>query len=282
MIQSYVAAERPEPVPATPTDGGRSIPAVVAIQHEQNRGAGAAVKTGYEHALRGGSDVVVTIDADGQMDTDSMDRLLDPIARGDADFAKGNRLTDAESYAEMPRFRAFGNWLLTALTKWSSGYWSIRDPQNGYTAISAGALQTIDIDAIPDRWGYLNDLLARLNAADICIADVSMPAQYGQEESTIDLDTYVVQTSWTLLRAFCWRLYRRYVCNVDRGTRVASLAGIATLCGGLALTTAGLLAETLPPAFVQRGLLTLVGATVLLGATAVTEWRDAGPRVISE
>ncbi len=205
--ESAGASEPPTPVP----DGGRGAgPTVVPIRHDENMGAGGALKTGYRRALRDGMDVTVTLDADDQMDPGLMDRLLDPIVEGAAGFTKGNRLADGTTGAEMPTVRYVGNWVLTLLTKVASGYWGIRDPQNGYTAISHDALAAIDLDAVPDDHDYPNDLLARLNVAGVRVVDVPMPARYGDEESTIDFWSFVPRTSATLCRVFLWRLGRTY------------------------------------------------------------------------
>lgn len=184
---------------------------IVPIQHEENRGAGGAIKTGYLHALADGVDVTVTVDADGQMDPNLMARFVDPIVEGRADYAKGNRLANAEFQAEMPRFRLLGNWMLTFLTQIASGYWRTRDPQNGYTAISIDALEAVDVEEMYEYYGYCNDLLVKLNAAGMRVADVPMPATYGDEESSIKYGEYIPNVSGMLFRNFLWRLRTRYL-----------------------------------------------------------------------
>ena len=64
---------------------------VVPIQHHENLGAGGAIKTGYLAAVADKLDITVTIDGDGQMDPNQMEKLLDPLVEGKADYAKGNR-----------------------------------------------------------------------------------------------------------------------------------------------------------------------------------------------
>ncbi|MFP8953667.1 glycosyltransferase family 2 protein [Natrialbaceae archaeon A-arb3/5] len=204
------------------TDGGASalanralvhdpIGRVVPIRHRENRGAGGAIKTGYLAALEDGIDATVTVDADGQMDCSQMPRLLDPIADGEADYAKGNRLLSSEYRDSMPRFRLFGNAILTFLTKIASGYWKTMDPQNGYTAISNDALEAIDAENLYEYYGYCNDLLVKLNVHEMGVADVAMPAVYGEEESSIRYSEYVPKVSTMLLRNFLWRLKTKHL-----------------------------------------------------------------------
>ncbi len=191
--------------PVGMADGGQVAPRLVPIRHEENRGAGGALVSGYRRAREDGVDLVVAMDADGQMDPRQMPRLLDPLVEGDADYAKGDRL--GADGGRMPPFRLVGNWLLTGLTRVASGYWRLNDPQNGYTAITHEALAAVDLDAVPDGHEYANDLLVRLNVAGMRVADVPMSAVYGDEESTISYSRFVPVTAATLLGAFLWRLW---------------------------------------------------------------------------
>lgn len=206
---------------------------VVPIRHEQNRGVGAAITTGYRRALADGVDVTAVMAGDGQMDPDQLDRLLDPIVDGRAAYAKGNRLLGDEYYDEMSPFRLFGNFTLSVLTKVSSGYWEILDPQNGYTAISATALEVLDLDALYEEYGFTNDLLVRLNTAGFRVADVAMPAVYGDEESHIQYRTFVPELSWLLLHRFGYRLRVKYLLTDFHP--LAFLYGLGTIGVGAAI-----------------------------------------------
>jgi glycosyltransferase involved in cell wall biosynthesis len=184
---------------------------VIPIKHTENRGAGGAIKTGYLAALADRVDVIVTADGDGQMDLSQMSRLLDPIVEGKADYAKGNRLLYRDFREEMPAFRFVGNSILTFLTKIASGYWKMMDPQNGYTAISYRALENVGVETMYEYYGYCNDLLVKLNAKGMRVADVAIPAVYGKEASSIRYTEYISKVSVMLLRNFLWRLKTRYL-----------------------------------------------------------------------
>ena len=179
---------------------------IVPIRHDTNRGVGGAIKTGYLRAEGDGVDVTAVMGGDGQMDPDELDKLLDPIVNGEADYAKGNRLLHTDDRAEMPGFRYVGNVMLSYLTKIASGYWYVGDPQNGYTAISADALSGVGIEDMFEFYGYCNDLLVRLSAHEYRVVDVPIAARYRDEESDIDYRTYVPLVSWMLLRTCLWRL----------------------------------------------------------------------------
>ena len=207
-------------------------PRVVPIKHGRNRGVGAALKTGYRRALADGIDVTAVIAGDGQTAADIVERIVAPVASGKADYAKGNRLLSGDRDA-MPRFRQVGNVTLSLLTKVASGYWSVLDSQNGSTAISHEALSALDIDAVYEGYGYCNDILIRLNARNLRVADVFRRAVYEDETSNISLGSYVPSLSALLLRGFCWRLRRKYLIEDTH-----PLVGFYVL--GVLLTVAGL------------------------------------------
>jgi glycosyltransferase involved in cell wall biosynthesis len=217
--------EELRPVPVEPVgesgiieaDGGMTEgellfdPRIVPIQHEENRGVGGAIKTGYTRALKDDIDITAVMGGDGQMDPEILHRFLDPIVEDEADYAKGNRLLYEEYREGMSKWRFFGNSILTFLTKIASGYWKTMDPQNGYTAISKYALENVGIESMYEYYGYCNDLLVKLNAKGMRVADVAMPAVYGDEASSIKYRTYIRKVSVMLLQNFFWRLKSKYL-----------------------------------------------------------------------
>ena len=186
-------------------------PRIVLLRHEANSGVGAAIVTGYTTALADEMDIVAVMAGDNQMEPTFLPKLLDPIIDGKADYTVGNRLINPEFRKGMSTWRFVGNAALTLLTKIASGYWQLVDPQNGYTAISARALETIPLDAVYPRYGYCNDILVRLNVYGFRVKNVPHPARYGLERSKIKYSSYIVRLSRLLLKDFLWRLKTKYV-----------------------------------------------------------------------
>ena len=219
-------------------------PDVVSIRHETNKGVGAAVKTGYRRAYDDEIDVVALMDGDGQMDPAILDRIIDPVVEGRADYAKGNRLLSREHTDGMSSWRRFGNRTLTFLTKIASGYWKTMDPQNGYTAISRRAIGDLDLGSLYDRYGFLNDLLVTLNAHSMRVADVEMQAVYADETSSINYSSFIPKVSGLLLRGFLWRMKTRYLVYDFHPLVILYLVGVAggvSVAGQVALLFAGVL-----------------------------------------
>jgi glycosyltransferase involved in cell wall biosynthesis len=185
---------------------------VEVIGHERNAGVGAAIVTGYKRARADGNDVVCVMAADNQMPPDELEAIAGPVARGEVDYAKANRLVSGEAWTIMPRHRYLGGAILSFLTKIASGYWHVADSQSGYTAVSRDTLAALDLDRIYARYGFPNDMLVHLNVINARVRDIPSRPVYGVgERSGIKLRRVVPRISWLLVKAFFWRLREKYV-----------------------------------------------------------------------
>jgi glycosyltransferase involved in cell wall biosynthesis len=191
---------------------GVGDPRVEVIRHERNRGVGAAIVSGYRRALEEGVDVACVMAADNQMDPSELQSLVEPVARGEVEYAKANRLFSGEAWNVIPRTRYLGNAILSLLTKIASGYWHVADSQAGYTAASREALADLDLDRLYPRYGFPNDVLVHLNVQNARVRDVrSRPIYDVGEQSGIRLRSVVPRISWLLFKGFWWRMGHKYV-----------------------------------------------------------------------
>ena len=181
-------------------------------QHEVNQGVGGAIATGYKAALKGRMDVTAVMAGDAQMDPEDLPRLIAPVARGECDYTKGNRLFRGDAWEIIPRVRYLGNSMISLLTKIASGYWHVADSQSGYTAIGLVALSRIDWDQMYKRYGQPNDLLVRLNVWSFKVRDVNVRPVYNiGEKSGIKPLRMIPKLSWLLWRLFVYRMVQKYV-----------------------------------------------------------------------
>ena len=187
-------------------------PRVELIRHERNQGVGAAIVTGYKRARDEGIDVTAVMAGDNQMDPADLERLVVPVARGEVDYAKANRLFTGQAWDLIPRTRYLGNAVLSLLTKVASGYWHVADSQTGYTAISLEYLRLLDLDRIYKGYGMPNDMLVHLNIWNARVRDFpSRPIYNVGERSGIRLRKVVPRISWLLLKGFFFRMREKYV-----------------------------------------------------------------------
>ena len=185
---------------------------IALIEHTANQGVGGAIATGYKWARDNDIDVTVVMAGDGQMDPDDLEKIIDPVASGSADYSKGNRLFYGDAWSMIPHYRYLGNSFLSLMTKIASGYWHIADSQSGYTAISLIALKRIDLNGIYKDYGMPNDLLIKLNQFDFRVRDVHIKPVYNiGEKSGIRLIKVIPRISWLLWKGFCKRLLFKYV-----------------------------------------------------------------------
>jgi glycosyltransferase involved in cell wall biosynthesis len=187
-------------------------PRVEVLLHEQRSGVGAATLTGYRHALADGLDVVVVMNGDNQMDPEDLPKLVAPVARGELDYSKANRLATGQAWQLIPKTRFFGNAILSMLTKIASGYWHVADSQSGYTVVSREMLERLDLDHIYTNYGFPNDMLVHLNVWNARVRDFPSRPIYGVgERSNMRYRHVVPRIAWLLVRGFFWRLWEKYV-----------------------------------------------------------------------
>jgi glycosyltransferase involved in cell wall biosynthesis len=182
------------------------------VSRERNGGVGAAIVSGYRRALEERIDVTCVMAADNQMDPADLEAIAGPVARGEVDYAKANRLFTGQAWELIPRHRYLGNAVLSLLTKIASGYWHVADSQSGYTAVALETLERLDLRRIYPRYGFPNDMLVHLNVVNARVRDVPSRPVYGVgERSGIKIRSVVPRISWLLLKAFFWRLREKYV-----------------------------------------------------------------------
>lgn len=79
------------------------------LSHKNNKGVGAAFDTGIKAVLKTNMDIMVNIDADGQFNPCDIEKLVNPIILGDADFVTASRFIDKNFYPEMSKIKFWGN-----------------------------------------------------------------------------------------------------------------------------------------------------------------------------
>lgn len=185
-------------------------PRVVVLRHERNRGVGGAMKTGMAKALELGADVIVKVDGDGQMDPAELDRLVQPLLSGRAAYTKGNRFWYMKELERMPLVRRAGNLGLSFLVKAASGHWNVFDPTNGYVAIRADVLRSLDLAGLAEDYFFEIDLLVELGTRGFRVLDIPMPSRYGSEESSLSIERVLVSFPPRLLRRGLRRVLFRH------------------------------------------------------------------------
>jgi glycosyltransferase involved in cell wall biosynthesis len=241
-------------------------PRVEVLVHDENRGVGAAIVTGYKRVLAERIEVSVVMAGDNQMDPAELEGIVGPVARGEVDYAKANRLFTGRAWEAIPHSRYLGNAVLSLLTKIASGYWHVADSQAGYAAVSLGTLELLDLDRLYPRYGFPNDMLVHLNVWNARVRDVpSRPVYNVGERSGIKIRKVVPRISWLLFKGFLWRLREKYVIRDFHPLVFFYFLGfVMTLVGlglGIAETVLRIMGNGIPPATVVLVALLLIAGS---------------------
>ncbi len=208
-------------------------PRLILTRHEQNRGVGGAMVSGYRKALEIGAEIVVKMDGDGQMDPSYLPSLIIPLIEGKADYTKGNRFHDFTALSQMPRIRQLGNIALSFLSKAATGYWNIFDPTNGYVAIRAEVLRMIPLEKIDPGYYFEISMLGALYLLGARVLDVPIPARYGTEKSNLSIRRVFINFPPRLIRTFLRRVILRNFLYDFSMLSIYLLSGIPLVLFGL-------------------------------------------------
>ncbi len=207
-------------------------PRVDLVKHARNQGVGGAVVTGFDRAVELGATVLIKMDGDGQMDPAFLPEILEPILAGQADFVKGNRFGRLEAITRMPFHRRMGNLFWSFLAKLGSGYWNVFDPNNGYLALDADVYQRLDKKMLHPRYFFETSLLVELNILRAVAREVSMPAIYAGEPSSLSVFQVVTTFPGLLISRFMRRVWLQYfVLNFSVVTIFLFLGSLMSLFG---------------------------------------------------
>ena len=238
---------------------------IIVIYHQKNTGVGGAVKSGYKRALDLDSDIVVKLDGDGQMEPTHILKLVEPILSSLINYTKGNRFYDVEMIRQMPKIRILGNLVLSFMSKLSTGYWMMFDPNNGYTAISSETLKNLPLDKIDSGYFFESDMLFRLNLIRANVADVPLPAIYGDEVSNLSVSKALFEFLYKHNRNFWKRISYSYFLREFTLASIEFLLGSTLLIFGVIFGTYNFFNSQIHNVATPTGTLILISMSVLSG-----------------
>jgi glycosyltransferase involved in cell wall biosynthesis len=156
------------------------------LVHENNRGYGGNQKTCYTEALRLGADVVVMLHPDYQYTPKLLAPMIGMITDGPFDAVIGSRVLGGSAReGGMPLYKFLANRLLTAIQNFLAGA-KLSEYHTGYRAFSREVLEHLALLENSDDFVFDNQMLAQILCAGFRLGEVSCPAAYFEEASSIN------------------------------------------------------------------------------------------------
>jgi len=149
------------------------------IVHEQNRGKGESIKSGFRYWLEQGASYVVILDGDGQHLPEEIERFLAAAASGIGELLIGTRMNDVR---EMPFVRRAVNRYMSRKISRACGQ-DIPDTQCGFRMVHRSIIP--NLLGGTERFDYETEMLILASRAGCRIASVPISTVYSDEISSI-------------------------------------------------------------------------------------------------
>lgn len=239
-------------------------PRLSVLTNSKNLGVGGATKVGYLQAIKHQADIIVKLDGDGQMNPEDIPKLIKVIIEEKCNYSKGNRFFTIKNVKQMPIVRKFGNLVLSFMSKLSTGYYEIFDPNNGFTAIASDYLTQLPLDEIDNRYFFESDMLYQLNLLGAKVLDIPLPVIYKDEHSSLNIWQSVIIFPKKHLINFIKRIIYTYY------LRDFNIASVQLLVGTIFFWWGSVLGLTTWLHNMKNGVSSATGTIMLVGILIIT------------
>jgi len=145
---------------------------------QTNQGYGAAISTLFEYARRENSQIMITLDGDGQHNPDQIPLLINAITTHNVDVAIGSRFLDDTTKAS--GYRKTGIKIITSASNYGTNF-KVTDSQSGFRAYSKDAIDAIH----PTEQGMAvsTEILLKISNKGLSLAEVPITISYNGDTS---------------------------------------------------------------------------------------------------
>mgnify|MGYP005639173711 CR=1 FL=1 len=194
----------------------------IVITHEQNLGYGVAIRSLFLKARELDSDMLVTLDSDGQHRISDILPVVDPILKNQADLVIGSRFLE-DNQEDMPKYRKIGIKMITSLAN-SSLEHSVSDSQSGFRAYGKNVLS--EITPSENGMGVSNEILIKVSKKGFKIVEVPIVVSYEGDTSTQNPISHGVSVTLSTLKFI----------SIDHPLKFYGIPGLVFLVIGLIFT----------------------------------------------
>jgi glycosyltransferase involved in cell wall biosynthesis len=172
---------------------------VLIVRHHENRGKGSALKSGFDHLMKGGGlAAIFTIDADGQHAPEEIPAFARAYRAGEGEILIGNRMKNTKG---MPPLRVVVNMVTSALISIRAGC-RIEDSQSGYRLIGTDVIRAVRL--VTSRYETESEILIKAARIGARISSVPIRTIYAGEKSKIHPFADTVRFFALVIRSFFW------------------------------------------------------------------------------
>ena len=160
-----------------------TVPGLVVLRHEKNRGYGAAEKTLLTYALGHKAGAGILLHSDGQYSPERIPELLRPFDEDPADMVQGSRmLSGGARQGNMPLYKFLANKTLTAIENRAFGL-KLAEYHSGYMLYSHKTMESIPFAKLSDSFDFDLEMIVMAVVKGLRIAEIAIPTIYADEKS---------------------------------------------------------------------------------------------------
>ncbi len=179
---------------------------IKAFRHDENRGYGGNQKTCYSEAIKLNADIIIMLHPDYQYEPKLIPVMGAMISSGVYDVVLASRILGKGALkGGMPLYKYIANRVLTLVENWLLNL-KLSEYHTGYRAFSAEAVRSIKLDLNSDDFVFDNQMIAQLHFKKFRFGEISCPAKYFPEASSINFTRSVKYGFGVLLTAWQYRL----------------------------------------------------------------------------
>jgi len=176
------------------------------IMHGKNLGYGGNQKSCYRAAVENGADIVVMLHPDYQYTPKLIPAMVFLLISGEYDVVLGSRILGGKAIqGGMPIYKYINNRLLTLIQNILMSQ-KLSEYHTGYRAFTRKVLETISLDDNSDDFVFDNQMLSQILYAGFRVGEITCPAKYFPEASSINLSRSIKYGLGCLKTAVLFRL----------------------------------------------------------------------------
>ena len=149
----------------------------IVISHKKNEGYGAAITTLFNYAREQNTEIMITLDGDGQHSPSQIPLLIDAIISHNVDVSIGSRFLGGTSAS---KFRKTGIKIITSAVNYGTNL-KTSDSQSGFRAYSQKAINAIH--PTEEGMAVSTEILLKISNKGLSIAEVPIDISYGPDTS---------------------------------------------------------------------------------------------------